>query len=556
MSKKHKSTIGTYLIKRLEQAGLKHIFGVPGDYVLEFFRYLEESRLKVVCNCNELNAGYAADAYARMNGISAVCVTYGVGGYSLFNAVVGAFAERIPMVVISGAPRVFERSHHHLLHHTTGDINLQYNMYEKITVSSCVLVNPEQAPEQIDKTIAACLKFKRPVYIEIPIDVISMPCPKPGPFSVDTTITSDKACLDEAVSETLALLEQAKRPVALVGVESHRLGIRRQLQELVEHTGYPFASGLLGRTVIPEEHPQFVGVYGGYASWESARKAVQEADIILCLGTIMTDIQIGGSKALLDPGRMIVANSDKVRIKHHIYNHVGLKDFMVSLKSRMKKHKPVKISPSHCAAGMTDGDYRPRPGHKITVKRFYQRMNRFIDQHSLVIGESGDSIFNVATLSLPKGVSCIGQAFYLSIGFATPAALGAALAAPKSRVVAFIGDGAFQMTAQEVSTIIREKLNPIIFLMNNDGYTIERVMVDGAFNDLQGWKYSKLPSVFGGGWGCAVKTEGDLEAALKRAADRPAEFALIEVILDRMDCAEATRMYGAKYKAANISARK
>lgn len=550
MQRPQGSTVGAYLIKRLEQAGLKHIFGVLGDYVLGFFECLEKSRLKVVCNCNELNAGYAADAYGRVSGLSAVCVTYGVGGFSLFNAVVGAFAERIPLVVISGAPRIFERTHHHLLHHTTGDMNLQYNMYEKVTVASCVLTNPAQAPAQIDKAIEACLKFKRPVYIEAPIDIISCPCQEPGPLAVDLAIASDKPSLNEVVCETVTLLEGANQPVIIAGVEPHRLGIQRQLRDLVEHSGYPFASSLLGKTVLPEEHPQFIGVYGGVASWANARKIVQKADIILSLGTLMTDIEIGGCKPLLDAGRMIVANSDKVRIKHHLYNHVSLKDFMVGLKAKLKKSKAVKVLNSYHPSSVLKEKYRPKTGQKITVKRFYQRMNSFIDAKSVVLGESGDSIFNVANLFLPKGALCIDQAFYLSIGYTIPGTLGAGLALPGSRIITFAGDGAFQMTAQEVSTIIREKLNSVIFVMNNDGYTIERAMVDGAFNDLQMWRYSQLPAVFGGGWGCVVKTEDDLEDALLRVQQRKTEFALIEIQLDRFDCSDAVRMYATKYKAA------
>lgn len=550
MARNGRTTVGSYLVTRLEQAGLKHIFGVPGDYVLDLFELLEKSRLKVVCNCNELNAGYAADAYARVNGIGAVCVTYGVGGYSLMNAVVGACAERIPLVVISGAPRIFERAHHHLLHHTTGDMNLQYAMYEKLAVASCALVSPEQAPAQIDKTIEACLKFKRPVYLEVPVDIVAMPCRAPGPFVPDVALTSNPPALDEAVSEAVTLLEQAEQPVILAGVESHRLGIQRELQDLVEHSGYPFASGLLGKTVIPEEHPQFIGVYGGVASWENACRIVRKADIILCLGTLMTDIEIGGCAPLLDQGRMIVANSDRVRIGHHIYHHISLRDFMVGLKAKLKKGKTVKdTNPWHPSRAMKER-YAPHPERKITVKRFYQRMNSFVDGKSVVLGDTGDSLFNVATLYLPRGAFCIDQAFYLSIGYAVPGTLGACLAAPERRVVTFVGDGAFQMTGQEVSTIIREKLNPVIFLMNNDGYTIERMMVDGTFNDLQRWNYSGLPAVYGGGWGCVVATEGDLEEALRNAAQRTDGPAIIDVRLDRKDCSEAVRMYGARYNAA------
>jgi indolepyruvate decarboxylase len=252
---------------------------------------------------------------------------------------------------------------------------------------------------------------------------------------------------------------------------------------------------------------------------------------------------------------MIVANSDRVRIKHHIYNHISLKDFMAGLKANLKRRKTVKISNFCCPANALGEEYTPHPKQKIAVKRFYRRMNSFINGSSVVIGESGDSIFNVVNVSLPKGASCIGQAFYLSIGYATPATLGAGLAAPDSRVITFVGDGAFQMTAQEVSTIIREKLNPVIFVMNNDGYTVERVMVDGAFNDVQRWKYSELPAVFRGGWGSVVKTEADLEAALLKAEQRKTELALIDVRLDRMDCSDAARMYGAQYKAANAKIR-
>lgn len=544
------STVGRYLVARLEHAGLKHIFGVPGDYVLGLFDLLEKSRLKVVCTCNELNAGYAADAYARLNGIGAVCVTYGVGGFSLMNAVVGACAERIPLVVISGAPRIFERSHHHLLHHTTGDMNLQYAMYEKLAVASCALTSPEQAPGQIDRTIEACLQFKRPVYLEVPTDIVSAPCRAPGPFAPPPALASDPACLREAVAEAAALLEQAERPVILAGVESHRLGIRKELQALVEHSGYPFATGLLGKTVIPEEHPQFIGVYGGVASWESARKIVRGAEIILCLGTLMTDIEIGGCAPLLDPGRMIVANSDRVRIKHHTYSRISLRDFMLGLTACLPKAERVTVAnPWHPSRAVRER-YAPRPAQKLTVRRFYRRMHTFLDGRSVVLGDSGDSIFNVATLYLPRGAVCIDQAFYLSVGYSVPGALGAALAAPDSRVAAFVGDGAFQMSGQEFSTIAREGLNPVIFVMNNDGYTIERLILDGPFNDLQRWNYAAIPAVFGGGWGRTVETEGDLEEALAEAARRSGEPALIEVRLDRTDCSEAVRRYGARSKTA------
>ncbi|MFH1877600.1 MAG: thiamine pyrophosphate-binding protein [Candidatus Omnitrophota bacterium] len=530
-------TVGQYLAARLYQAGLKHIFGVPGDYVLSFFDCLEESGMRVICTCNELNAGYAADAYARENGAGGVCVTYGVGGFSLFNAVVGSHAERLPVIVVSGGPKLSERSDHHLLHHTIGDMNLQYRIYQEITIASVILTNPQQAPRQIDETITACLRYKRPVYIEIPTDLVNKPCRKAGPFEIDTTIYSDRPALGEAVEEAADILRKAEDPVILAGVEAHRLGARRELQELVDKSGYPFVVTLLGKSVIPEQHPQFAGIYGGAASRKSAWDLAHGADVILSLGALMTDIQIGKDRTLLELSRMISANSDNVRIKHHVYNHVSLKDFIIALKDALPAGTADPAKFRHPSEDMKT-EFIPEAGKKITARRFYQRINRFIDKNTTIIADTGDALFSAANLFLPEGCMFIDQAFYLSIGYSVPAALGAKLASPGRRPVVFVGDGAFQMTAQELSTIIRHRLNPVFFLLNNQGYTVERVIHDGPYNDIFTWKYHKFPELFDSGWGFEVRTEDDLEKALEKAEKNNGETAFIEVHLDKWDCSE------------------
>ncbi|MFH1442143.1 MAG: thiamine pyrophosphate-binding protein [Candidatus Omnitrophota bacterium] len=537
------NTVGNYLIKRLEQAGLKHIFGVPGDYVLRFFDCLEKSHIKVICTCNELNAGYAADAYARGNGVGAVCVTYGVGGFSLFNAAVGAFAERVPMIIISGGPNLNERKYHHLLHHTIGDMNLQFDIYEKITAAAVILTNPKQAPQQIDETISACLRYRRPVYIEIPVDMVSEPCDEPAEFRVNISIASDKDSLQEALNEAAVMLAGAKTPAILTGVEPHRLGIRPQLQKFIDHCGYPFATTLLGKAVLPEQHPQFSGVYNGGIGSESARYIIEEADVLLSLGALMTDVNLGIGTAKLDASKMIVANSDNVRIKHHIYNNVSLEDFINGLFEKLPRGQFDTSRFIHPSCECKK-EFSIVPEQKITIKRFYQRINRFIDKNNIIVSDTGDSLFCSAELFLPEGLEYIGQAFYLSIGYSIPACLGINLSLPKHRPVVFVGDGAFQMTAQELSTIIRNKLNPIIFLMNNDGYTIERVLNDGAYNDINMWKYHLMPEVFGDGWGCEVKTEGDLEEALNKAKEKSDLTVLIEVRLDKWECSESLKKLG------------
>jgi TPP-dependent 2-oxoacid decarboxylase len=535
MQQANMTTVGQYLVRRLEQVGLKHIFGVAGDYVLRFFDLLEASSIDLVATCNELNAGYAADAYARLNGVGGVCVTYGVGGFSVFNAVAGAFAERVPVIIISGGPRILQGPARVLLHHTIGDMNLQYKIYEHITVAAVILQNADQAPKQIDETIAACLRFRRPVYIEIPMDMVAQPCSPGGPFDVDTSIPSDPEVLPEAVAEAVQMLSAAKNPAILVGVEVARLDLCQELARFINFTRYPFATTISGKSILSERHPQFLGVYFGGLGPEPVRKSMEDADVLLCLGTLMTDVDLGIDTATHFHGGMIVANSDKVGIKHHVYPQVALGDFINGLQTGLPRGPEGQVALGHVA--LTGGaDFTPVDSQKITLKRFYQEVNRFLDSSSLIISDVGNStLLGAAELLLPDEAPFIAQAFYVSIGYALPATLGASLASPNLRPITFIGDGAFQMTVQELSTLIRRGLNPIIFLMNNDGYAIERVFHDGPYNDLQMWQYHRLPEVFGGGWACEVRTEGELERALQQALSRPEELAFIEVRLERLD---------------------
>jgi indolepyruvate decarboxylase len=534
-------SIGKYLADRLQQVGLKHIFGVPGDYVLGFFKYLEESPIQVVCTCNELNAGYAADAYARLNGVGAACVTYGVGGLSIFNAAAGAYAERVPLIVISGGPGLAQRPGHMLLHHTIGDMKVQLRAYEQITAASIILTSPEKAPEQIDETISTCLRSRRPVYIEIPVDMVDKPCRKGGPIQVDKKIPSDREALAEAIAETAAMLGRAKKPVVIAGIETHRLGLQMELEQIIDLTGYPFVTTLLSKSVIQEQHPQFAGLYCGKLGRPDVCRFVEDADAILCLGVLMTDLDLGGHTSGLDASKMIVANADSVGIRHHVYQEVSLSDFLEGLQASLagerlgagKVHRPAKPKLNESVT--------PTRDRKITCQYFYERVNHFLRKNDIVLADAGDSLFNAANMVLPEGATFIGQAFYVSIGYSVPATMGIKMAVPDRRTLTFVGDGAFQMTVQEVSTLIRNRLDPIIFVMNNDGYTIERMLHDGAFNDLQMWKYHRLPDVFGGGHGYEVRTEGDLEDALRKIETDPDALTLIEVHLDRLDCSQSLK---------------
>ncbi|MBW2289602.1 MAG: alpha-keto acid decarboxylase family protein [Deltaproteobacteria bacterium] len=537
-------TVGRYLITRLEQVGVRHVFGVPGDYVLGLMDEIVDSEIELVGTCNELNAGYAADAYGRVNGIGAACVTYAVGGFSILNAVAGAFAERVPVVVLCGGPNRSDRDQHRLLHHTLGDYGVQVDVFAHVTQRSVGLSSGEAAPDEIDDAITACVRHRRPVFIEVPADLVTEECRPPEPIDFDLLPPSDPDVLAEAVSEAAEMLGRAESCVVLGGVEVHRFGLGEQLEGLLDHLGWPMATALMGKSVIRETHPNYIGVYSGALSEEGVRRTVEEADAVLSIGAWMSDINLGIYTAQIDVGRLIHATADRVQIKRHYFDNVYLGDFIAGLRDALPdgSSRGPRIQP---AASSLFESFEPVSAAEITIERFYQRINHFLDEHHVVLADAGDSFLCAGDLIMHEGVGFICQAFYCSIGFTIPGALGVGLADRSRRPVVFVGDGAFQMTAQELSTLIRFGVAPVIFLMNNRGYTVERVIHDGPYNDIQNWRYHELVRVFGGGFACEVRSEGDLEIALAGVRKHPDELSFIEVHLDPDDCSAALKRLGA-----------
>jgi indolepyruvate decarboxylase len=528
------TTVGKYLIERLQQAGLKHVFGIPGDYILGFYDLMTKSELKVVGTCAEAGAAFAADAYARIAGLGAVCVTYCVGGLNTINAVAGAFAEKSPLVVISGAPGNAERIRSPLLHHRVRDFNTQRAIFEQVTVAAVALEDPTLAPREIDRALAACLATKRPVYIELPRDMVHKACPAPTPWRTEPH-RSDPNVLQEVLREAAAMLREAKRPVILAGVELHRFGLQSAFLRLAKRTGYPIAGTLLGKSVISEMHPQYLGVYEGAMGREDVRKAVEASDCLLILGAFMTDIDLGIHTAELDIARSINATAERISVRYHHYDDVWVGDFIEGLATarigpRRKLELPRKTAP---------GTFQPRPTERITVRRFFERMNGFLTDDSVVIADIGDSLFGAADLTIHKRTEFLSPAYYTSMGFATPAAVGVQMARPHLRPIVFVGDGAFQMTGQELSTIARHRLTPIVFVLNNQGYTTERFIMEGPFNDIHEWSYHLFPQILRTGWGCEVTTEGELEEALVHARNNTQMFSLISVRLEPHDTSKA-----------------
>jgi len=546
-------TVAEYLLLRLKEIGVDHLFGVPGDFVLGFFNQVLQSDVQYVGTCNELNAAYAADGYARIRGIGAFASTYGVGELSAINGVAGAFAERVPVVVITGSPATINFRTRPLLHHTLGDYQIPLRMYEKITVASTQLDSAEAAPAEIDRVLSACLSRQQPVYLSLPADMVMMKCPRPAPFLFPTHAPSDPAALAEALKEALGLLNKAQKPVVIADVELIRFKLQKDFAGFLAQTGLPYVTMMLGKTVLSEHHPQFIGLFEGERSRAYVRDRVESADCILKLGTLMTDFNTGGFTTNLDDSNTISAHIRSVKIKHHYYENVSLRDFIHGLTEKLSRRDPatleIRCAAEGCVHRPTDS-YQPEAPRPLTIQRFFDRMSHFIADQAIVIAETGVSLFSTAEMLMPEGATFIGQTFYGSIGYSVGATLGASLAARDRPVVLFVGDGSFQVTCQDLSTMIRNRLKPVIFLINNDGYTIERVITDRPYNDIQPWHYHKLVEVFGGAPGRDVRTEGELEDALGTVATADG-LVFIEIHTGRLDCPESLRSAGRSMAKTN-----
>lgn len=534
------STVGSYLVQRLEQAGLGHVFGIPGDYVLRFYDLLVASRLEVVGTCTEAGAGFAADAYARVHGLGALCVTYCVGGLNALNAVAGAYAEKSPLVVISGAPGLAERERSPLLHHRVRDFHTQRQIFEKVTVAAVSLEDARTAPAEIDECLRACMRHKRPVFLELPRDVVDVPCAPPGEFPVPV-VTSDEGALRECLDEAAGMLRRARRPVILAGVEIHRFGLQEALLTLVEGSGWPVAATILGKSVIAETHPQYLGVYEGAMGREDVRRVVEGADCVLALGAFMTDINLGVYTASLDVDRTIHVTSEKASIRRHHFEEVALGDFLEGL---ARADLGTRAGRRPGAPARAARPFEPKPRRRTTVRRFFERLDAFLEDGDVVIADVGDSLFGAADLVIRHRTDFLSPAYYTSMGFAVPASIGVQVGDPSSRAIVLVGDGAFQMTGQELSTVARLGLAPIVFVLNNEGYTTERFIHEGPYNDIHDWAYHRMPELLRAGWGCEVRTEGELEDALARARANEASFSIVNVHLDKMDRSRALERLG------------
>ncbi|HTG44868.1 MAG TPA: thiamine pyrophosphate-binding protein, partial [Verrucomicrobiae bacterium] len=431
------TTVANYLLIRLKQAGLKHMFAVPGDYASPFLQALDAagSGIVRVPTINELGSGYAADGYARFKGIGAACVQYGVGSFSLLNCTAGSFVERLPVAIISASPstkdRKLELTQGILFHHSTGDLRADQLVFENVTVASEIIENPETAPAQIDGAIVAMLTYRRPIYLEVLNDVWGQNCAVPKGRLAPVTISSDPDSLSALIEAAWQRIDAARLPVLWAGVEIQRFGLQDLLQQVVDASGQFFTTTSLGKTVLDEKQKAFAGTYAGPASPAITRALMDKAtDCIIAVGTIITDDYLGIMASRYD--RMIEVNEEEARIGHQFYHQVTLQDFLEGLLARFQgsKRYPRKYSLPRVAP---EAALKVQPTDSLTYNIFYHELSahlkkeELLDDVVLVLGESTSLYVFGNLFGLPRN-SFVAQAAWGSLGHETGCALGVALA--------------------------------------------------------------------------------------------------------------------------------
>jgi indolepyruvate decarboxylase len=544
--------MGQFLFEYLYRRGVRHCFGVPGDFALPTFAWLEKSPIQNITMTHEPSAGFAADAYSRLNGIGLVAVTYCVGGLNVVNAIAGAYAEKSPVVVISGAPGREDRKKDPLLHHKVKTFETQRRVYDEVTVATAVLLDENRAAAEIVRCVEACLHHKRPVYIEVPHDMVDREIPTVQVPEAELA-QSDPQTLHAALDETLEMLRAARKPVILAGVELHRFGLTDGVIRMAEAMNIPIAADLLSKSAVPENHPLYLGVYGGAMSSDNlVRSYVESADCVLMLGTFITDMNMGIYTAKLDPNLSVLATTESIKMRYHRYDDVQFADYLSHLEKACgsEKRKQFKSPGPHVPPKPLERSERQDPLHMIDVFRI---VSLHLDEHCCVVSDVGDAIFGAIGIRTAHRAEFIAPAYYLSMGFAVPASIGVAMGNPSLRPIVLVGDGAFQMTGAELSTIVRLGLNPIILILNNDGYGTMRKIRDGSFNVITRWNYGKICELVGGGEPSIAVTKGELDGAI-RAAFGSRTVHVIEVRIPRDDISpqlanmtsEVSRLRGTK----------
>jgi len=531
-------TVGDYLLDRLAELGVTEIFGVPGDYNLAFLDHIvAHPAIRWVGNANELNAGYAADGYGRLRGMSALVTTFGVGELSAANAVAGSYAENVPVVHIVGGPSKDAQGTRRALHHSLGDGDFEhfFRVSREITCAQANLM-PATARREIDRVLSEVREQKRPGYILMSTDVARFPTEPPdAPLPRYTGGTSPRALsmFVEAATELIA----DHRLTVLADLLVHRLNAVKELETLLAADVVPHTTLMWGKSLLDESSPDFLGIYAGSASAEPVRTAIEQAPVLVTAGVVFTDMVSGFFSQRIDPARNIDIGQYQSSVAGEVFAPLEMGtalDALAAILVRRGIKSPPVASPP--AEPLPPTPPRDEP---LTQRMLWDRLCVALTPGNVVLADQGTSFYGMADHRLPHGVTFIGQPLWGSIGYTLPAAVGAAVAHPDRRTVLLIGDGAAQLTVQELGTFSREGLSPVIVVVNNDGYTVERAIhgKTAPYNDIVSWSWTDLPGALGvtNHLAFRAQTYGELDDALTAAAEHKDRMVFVEVVLPRLE---------------------
>jgi TPP-dependent 2-oxoacid decarboxylase len=555
-------TVADHLVDRLAELGVDRVFGVPGDYSLAMLDHVTHHPTVRWTGCtNELNAGYAADGYGRLRGIAALCTTFGVGELSAINAIAGAYAEHVPVVHVVGAPALSAQAQRRPVHHTLGDGVFGHftAMHADITCARASLT-PEDAVAEIDRVLVAVRDQRLPGYLVVPVDVAATPATRatePLPAPVDTT---DPEALDGFVDAARRLLASAGSPddvAVLAGLLVHRLGAAATLDRLLAAGPLPHATTPWAKSLVDESGPRFAGTYTGAASPAATRSAVEDAAVLVVAGVQFTDLNSGMFTQHITRSRTIDVGARSVTVGTATFAPVelptalgALEPLVAEVAARRAGPAPTEPLAAPTSAGEAAPDEEP-----LGQDALWREVGACLREGDIVLADQGTSFYGMAPHRLPQGVTFVGQPLWASIGYTLPALLGTCLARPGHRGVLLVGDGAAQMTATELATVLRERVPAVIVVVDNDGYTVERAIhgADEPYNDITPWDWPLLVKALGGGDHVAaarVTTVGALRAALADAGARPERVTVVQAVVPRDDVpdllAALTRVLGSR----------
>ncbi|MCP1213280.1 alpha-keto acid decarboxylase family protein [Acetobacter okinawensis] len=548
-------TVGMYLAERLAQIGLKHHFAVAGDYNLVLLDQLllNKDMQQIYC-CNELNCGFSAEGYARAHGAAAAVVTFSVGAISAMNAIGGAYAENLPVILISGSPNSNDYGSGHVLHHTLGntDYGYQLEMVRHVTCAAESITDAASAPAKIDHVIRTALRERKPAYLEIACNVSSAECVRPGPVTaLLAELTPDTTSLNAAVDAAVALLEKSERAVMLVGTKARSAHALSETEALADRIGCAVTIMAAAKGLFPEDHANFRGLYWGEVSAPGTQELVEKADAVLCIAPVFNDYSTVGWTAWPKGENVLVADPNRVTVGGQTFEGFTLREFLSALakkapsrpaSARESHYTPTKIAPA-------------APDARLTNDEMTRQINGMLTSKTTLVAETGDSWFNAMRMHLPRHARVETEMQWGHIGWSVPSSFGNAMGSQEREHIVMVGDGSFQLTAQEVAQMVRYELPVIIFLVNNRGYVIEIAIHDGPYNYIKNWDYAGLMNVFnageGHGLGMTVTTGAELAEAIKKAQANHRGPTIIECQIERTDCTDMLVQWGKRVASAN-----